>query len=184
MNVIETSTRNQIIIDLQSKLIDNRILFINSVINRELAGEIQSALLYLSSKSKEPISIYINSPGGSVYDGLAIYDVIRHVQNQGIEVKTYAVGLAASMAAILLISGTRRYSLPNSTIMLHSVSSFTSGKVEEIKVDYEETQRLQNKLLEIVKEKASDEAASLCGNLDKYLSPEEAQKLNIIHEIL
>lgn len=184
MNIIEVSKQNQIVLDLYSKLIDDRIIFINQPITMGLATEIQSCLLYLKSKSSDPIDIYINSPGGSVYAGLAIYDTIKHLQKQGVVINTYATGLVASMAAILLISGNTRFSLPNSTIMFHQISSFTEGKLEDMKVDLKETERLQNVLNEIITKEVSKEILNYCKYTDFYLDSQKAIEFSVIHKIL
>lgn len=184
MNIIEISKQNQIVLDLYSKLIDDRIIFINQPINMELATEIQSCLLYLKSKSLDPISIYINSPGGSVYAGLAIYDTIKHLQKQGIIINTYATGLVASMAAILLISGNTRFSLPNSTIMFHQISSFTEGKLEDMKIDLKETERLQEVLNNIIIQEVGENILEHCKYTDFYLNAQKAIEFSVIHNIL
>lgn len=184
MNIIEKSSSYQVTLDLESKLIDDRIVFIKEEITLESAIEIQSILLYLMSKSKEPISIYINSVGGSVYAGLSIYDTIKHLQNNNIEINTYAAGFCASMAAVLLISGTNRYSLPNSTIMFHSVSSNTNGKLNDMIVDVKETERLQNILNKIILKNCSEEVLNNSKYKDFYISPQDALKFKVIDKIL
>ena len=138
--------------DIFSRLLKERIIFISGEINDTVANSVIAELLYLDSLSHDDISIYINSFGGSVYAGLSIYDTIKHLQNNNIEINTYAAGFCASMAAVLLISGTNRYSLPNSTIMFHSVSSNTNGKLNDMIVDVKETERLQNILNKIILE--------------------------------
>lgn len=183
MNVIEKSSSNQVTLDLESKLIDDRIIFIKGEINLEMSAEIQSCLLYLKSKSNDPISIYINSPGGSVYSGLAIYDTIKHLQKQGIVINTYACGLVASMAAILFLSGTHKYSLPNSTFMFHSVSSYTCGKVLDMIIDAEETKRLQNIIKDIL-DNCNKQISKNCEYLDFYVDVNKAKELNIVNEII
>lgn len=184
INVLEKNNQNISVIDLKSKLLENRIVLITEEITPELATEIQSILLYLST-SKDPISIYINSPGGDVYSGLGIYDMIKLLQNKGIIIKTVNIGICASMASIILMSGSKGYrsSLLNSTIMLHTASTYTHGKVNDVEVDIKELRRIQDVLDNIIKTNCNADLVDKCKHHDLFLSSEEAKQFNIIDSL-
>ena len=190
IGIIEPQGQHSQVIDLESKLLQNNIIFITDVFTSETVSTIQAELFYLTSKmtpeesQSNPITIYINSPGGEVYCLLGLYDVIQLFIKQGYIIKTINIGIAASAAAIILLSGSKgfRHCLPNSTVMLHQPSSGTIGTVTDMEIDLEESKRLKQALNEIVKKHASEELIPLMER-DAYLSPEEAIKYGIIDSI-
>lgn len=190
IGIIEPQGQHSQVIDLESKLLQNNIIFITDVFTSNTVSTIQAELFYLTSKMTpeesqfNPITIYINSPGGEVYCLLGLYDVIQLFIKQGYIIKTINIGIAASAAAIILLSGSKgfRHCLPNSTVMLHQPSSGTIGTVTDMEIDLEESKRLKQALNEIVKKHASEELLPLMER-DAYLTPEEAIKYGIIDSI-
>ena len=190
IGIIEPQGQHSQVLDLESKLLQNNIIFITDVFTSETVSTIQAELFYLTSKmtpeesQSNPITIYINSPGGEVYCLLGLYDVIQLFIKQGYIIKTINIGIAASAAAIILLSGSKgfRHCLPNSTVMLHQPSSGTIGTVTDMEIDLEESKRLKQALNEIVKKHASEELLPLMER-DAYLSPEDAIKYGIIDSI-
>ncbi len=190
IGIIEPQGQHSQVIDLESKLLQNNIIFITDVFTSETVSTIQAELFYLTSKMTpeesqfNPITIYINSPGGEVYCLLGLYDVIQLFIKQGYIIKTINIGIAASAAAIILLSGSKgfRHCLPNSTVMLHQPSSGTIGTVTDMEIDLEESKRLKQALNEIVKKHASEELLPLMER-DAYLTPEDAIKYGIIDSI-
>jgi ATP-dependent Clp protease protease subunit len=190
IGIIEPQGQHSQVIDLESKLLQNNIIFITDVFTSETVSTIQAELFYLTSKMTpeesqfNPITIYINSPGGEVYCLLGLYDVIQLFIKQGYIIKTINIGIAASAAAIILLSGSKgfRHCLPNSTVMLHQPSSGTVGTVTDMEIDLEESKRLKQALNEIIKKHASEELIPLMER-DAYLTPEEAIKYGIIDSI-
>lgn len=180
-NVVEERNKNIIIMDVFSKLAQERILFIDDVIDSDLANGIISQLLYLDSLSHDEISIYINSPGGSAYDGLAIIDIMNIIKSP---IKTVCVGTAMSMAAFILICGDTRTSTENSTIMLHQLSSWARGKLSNMIIDLKEAERLENVIYNIIQSKTNIPDFKTKLLTDWYLSPQEAKEFNIIDDII
>ena len=180
-NVVEERTKNVVIMDVFSKLAQERILFIDDMIDHDLANGIISQLMYLDSINNNEISIYINSPGGTVYDGLAILDVMDLIKSP---IKTVCAGKAMSMAAIILLYGDTRVSTKRSTIMLHQLSTLVGGRLSDINVDYKEAKRLENLLYELIKEKTNIQDIDNKLLVDWYVSPKEAKELGIIDTIL
>jgi len=172
--------------DVYSRLFEDRILMIDSEFEPYMCSLVCSQLLMLSNKSPEPISIYLNSPGGSVSHGLAILDVMGMIPNV---IKTVAIGQACSMGAFILSAGTKghRFASPNSRIMLHQLSSGMHRSVfKDIQVSFEETKRTQetlNKLLALHcgKTVAQIEKAT---ERDFWMSPEEAVKFGLIDKVM
>ena len=183
--IFEKNPSGEKIYDIYSKLLESRIIFINGEINDNLANLIISELLYLDSVNNNDIFIYINSPGGSVTSGLAIYDTINYIKS---DVSTVATGLCASMAAIILAAGTKgkRLSLKNSEIMIHQVLGGTQGQASDIKIHAERILLIKKKLNKIL--------ASLCNKTeskinkdterDYYLSASDALKYGLIDKII
>lgn len=190
IGIIEPQGQHSQVIDLESKLLQNNIIFITDVFTSETVSTIQAELFYLTSKmtpeesQSNPITIYINSPGGEVYCLLGLYDVIQLFIKQGYIIKTINIGIAASAAAIILLSGSKgfRHCLPNSTVMLHQPSSGTIGTVTDMEIDLEESKRLKQAMNEIVKKHASEELIPLMER-DAYITPEEAVEYGIIDSI-
>lgn len=184
-NIIEKNYSGEKIYDIYSKLLKERIVFINGEINDNMANLVICQLLYLDSVSSADISLYINSPGGSVTAGLAIYDTINYLKS---DVSTVATGLCASMAAIVLAAGTKgkRLSLKNSEIMIHQVLGGVSGQASDIKIQAERILVIKKKLNKIL--------ASLCNKTvtrinkdterDYYLSADEAIEYGLIDSII
>jgi ATP-dependent Clp protease protease subunit len=180
--IVEESQRNIAIMDVFSKLIQERIIFIDSTIDSELANGVIAQMLYLDSLShEEPISVYINSDGGSVYDGLAIYDTSEIIK---CPIKTFCVGLAASMGAILMLMGKERYATKRSRLMLHQVSGGVIGTAEEIRITNEETQKVEKTLYDIIESKTKLTKVNKLLKNDTWFSAEEALKVGLITDIL
>jgi ATP-dependent Clp protease protease subunit len=148
--VIETSARGERAYDIFSLLLRNRIIFLGTPINDQVANVIVAQLLYLSAEdSQSPIQMYINSPGGVVYAGMAIYDTMQMLPNP---ISTVAVGVTASFGTVLLTAGTKgqRYSLPNATIHMHQVLGGAQGQASDIEIQAREILRLKGTLNEIL----------------------------------
>lgn len=184
-NIIDKNNNGDRIFDIYSKLLEERIIFINGEINDNISNLVISELLYLDSINNEDIFIYINSPGGSVTSGLAIYDTMNYIKS---DIQTVATGLCASMAAIILAAGTKgkRLSLKNSEIMIHQVLGGTQGQATDIKIQAER--------ILIIKAKLNKILASLCNKTenkinkdterDYYLSASDALKYGLIDKII
>lgn len=182
-SVIETIGRSTKAWDLPTKLLQDRIVYLGGEIDADVANSVVMQLLWLQSdKPEEPISLYINSPGGSVYDGLAIKDTIDNIS---CKVNTLGVGLCASMGAYLLFAGTgERRATKNCRIMIHSVSSGMGGTIHDMKIDYEESHYIQEKMMNDIvqfsKGKLSKELLELKTQRDWYLSQNEAFTLGLL----
>lgn len=184
--VIESEGRYERAYDIYSRLLKDRIIFLGSDVNEASANIIVAQLLFLQSQdSKKDISLYINSPGGSVYDALAIYDTMQFVKN---DIQTVGIGVQASAAAFLLSSGTKgkRFILPNSTVMIHQPSSGTRGKVTDQEIDLKESLRIK-KLLEGIMAKNTGqkpEQIHLDMERDKWLDAKEAKAYGIVDAVI
>ena len=172
--------------DIPSRLLMDRIILLNEVIDSYTATSIISQLLFLEKQDETaPVTIYINSPGGSISDGFAIYDVMNKVK---CPIITICTGMAASMAAFLLSSGTKgkRYALPNSTIMVHQPLGGVQGQATDIAIMANRIISLKHKMYNILAQNTGMEykdVAQACDR-DTYLSPEEAAQLGFIDEII
>ena len=190
VSIIEQAQSRMAVLDLQSKLLQNNNIFLTEEVNEESIATIQAELFYLASKmspeesKNDPITIYINSPGGEVYSCLGLYDVMQLFINQGYVIRTINIGLAASAAAVILLAGSKgyRYCLPHSTVMLHQPSSGTYGTITDMKIAVEEGDRLKKLLNDIVIQHAGEQVVELMER-DAWISPEEALKFNLIDEI-
>lgn len=184
-SIIEKGLYKDYIYDIYSHLLSNRIILLNGVINDSLSNLIISELLYLDSISHDEISIYINSPGGSVTSGLAIYDTINFVKS---DVRTICTGLAASMAAIILSAGTngKRSSLPNSEIMIHQPLGGAEGQATEIKIVAEHILKTKDKLNKILAKHTKQTIKKIEKDTERdyYLSAIDAKKYGLIDEII
>ena len=171
--------------DIFSRLLKNRIILLNGEIDDSVSNSVVAQLLYLDSISHDDISLYINSPGGSVSSGLAIYDTMNFVKS---DVSTICIGLAASMGAFLLSSGTKgkRYSLPNSEIMIHQPLGGASGQATEIKIACEHILELKDKLNKILAKNTGKSLKIIEKDTDRdnYMSSNDALKYGIIDEII
>lgn len=184
--VIEKSNSGERVYDIYSRLLKDRIIFLGEEIDEHNANLIIAQLLFLEAQDKEkPIKMYINSPGGSVTDGLAIYDTMQHIQ---CPVSTIAVGLAASMAALLLTAGSpgQRFALPNAEILIHQVMGGASGQASDIKIKAEQILKLKDRLNKIIQKHTKQSLAKIEKDTDRdhYLTAAEAQKYNLIDKIL
>lgn len=184
--VIEQEGRIERAYDIYSRLLKDRIIFLGEDVNPHTANLVVAQLLFLDNEdSKKPISFYINSPGGSVYDAFAIYDTMQFVSSP---VHTYGIGVQASAAAFLLSSGEKgkRFILPHATVMIHQPSSGTKGKVTDIEIDLLEALRLK-KLLEAIMAKNTGQKPSRIHEdmeRDKWLSAEEAKTYGIVDSVI
>ena len=183
--VIEKSSNKEYAYDLYSRLLNDRIVFINGEINDSLASIVVSELLYLDSLNHNEIYLYINSPGGSITSGMAIYDTINYIKS---DVRTICIGLAASMGAFLLASGTKgkRCSLPNSEIMIHQPLGGTQGQATDIKIAAERIIKIKNKLNKILANVTGKNIKTIENDTerDNYMDPIDALKYGLIDEII
>lgn len=184
--VIENSGRGERAFDIYSLLLKERIVFLGTGINDAVANLIVAQLLYLNSvDSKQPISLYINSPGGSVYAGLAIYDAMQMISAP---VSTVAVGVSASMGTGLLCSGSKgkRYALPHATIHMHPTSSGSQGYTEDVRIATREQERLQTQLFHLMGKHSGHTWKEIEEYFlrDKYLSAPEAKAFGLIDDVL
>lgn len=190
VSIIEQAQSRMAVLDLQSKLLQNNNIFLTEEVNERSISTIQAELFYLTSKmtaeesKNDPITIYINSPGGEVYSCLGLYDVMQLFINQGYVIRTINIGLAASAAAVILLAGSKgyRFCLPNSTVMLHQPSSGTYGTITDMKIAVEEGDRLKKLLNDVVSKHAGEQVVELMER-DAWISPEEALKFNLIDKI-
>ena len=183
--VVDQTDRGERSYDIYSKLLEERIVFITGEINDALANTVVAQLLYLEYKDpKKDITIYINSPGGSVSAGLAIYDTMNYIS---CDVVTMCIGMAASMGAFLLSSGTKgkRYSLPSSEIMIHQPLGGAQGQASDIKIQAEHILKTKKKLNTILSNNTgrSFEEIEKDTDRDNYLSAEEALVYGLIDKI-
>lgn len=172
--------------DLYSRLLNDRIIFLSEEVNNVTASIIVAQMLYLEAKDPEKdISFYINSPGGSISAGMAIYDTMQHIK---CDVSTIGVGLQASMGAFLLASGTKnkRFLLPNAEVMIHQPLSGTQGQASDIVIAAEHIQRTKKRLNEILAEKTgkSIEQIAIDTDRDNWLTAEEALEYGLVDKIL
>ncbi len=184
--VIENEGRFERAYDIYSRLLRERIIFLGSRVDQDSANVIVAQLLFLQAESStKDIFLYINSPGGSVYDAMAIYDTMQFIKN---DVQTVGIGLQASAAAFLLSSGTKgkRFILPYSTVMIHQPSSGTSGKVTDQEIDLKESLRVKQLLESIMAKNTNQtiEKIHLDMERDKWLSADEAKDYGIVDQII
>ncbi len=184
--VIENNGRGERAFDIYSLLLKERIVFLGTGINDAVANVIVAQLLYLNSiDPKQPISLYINSPGGSVYAGLAIYDAMQMISAP---VSTVAVGVSASMGTALLTSGCKgkRYALPHATIHMHPTSSGSQGYTEDVRIATREQERIQTQLFHLMGKHSGHTWQEIQEYFlrDKYMSAPEARAFGLIDEVL
>src|SRR5574344_731905 len=181
-SIIERVGKNSKVYDIPTKMLEDRIIFLNEEINEDTSNSVIMQLLWLASDNPdEPIDLYIKSPGGCVYSGSAIRDIIDKIP---CKVNTIAMGMVASMGAYMLAAGKgTRKDLKNSRIMIHSVSSGTRGTIIDMEVDYKETKYLNDKLMvdfsNFSKGKMTVEDVQKFCQRDYYMSPEDAKKYGI-----
>ncbi len=184
--VVEQTSRGERSFDIYSRLLAERIIFLGTPVDDQIANLIVAQLLHLESEDPEKdISIYINSPGGSVYAGLAIYDTMQFIKPQ---VQTICVGIAMSMGALLLAGGAadKRMALPNAKIMIHQVSGGFQGQATDIEIHAREALDIRKRLDEIIAKHTgkSVETVSKDTERDNFMTPEEARDYGIIDRVI
>jgi ATP-dependent Clp protease protease subunit len=184
--VVEQTSRGERAFDIYSRLLNERIVFLGTPVTDEIANLIVAQLLHLESEDPDKdISIYINSPGGSVYAGLAIYDTMQFIKP---DVQTICVGIAMSMGALLLSGGAKgkRMSLPNAKILIHQVSSSFQGQASDIEIHAKEIIDTRNKLDEILAHHTGQplEKVSRDTERDYFMTAEEAKEYNLIDRVI
>ena len=184
--VIEKSPMGERAYDIYSRLLKERIIFLGDAIDDDTANTIIAQLLFLESEDKEKdIKLYINSPGGSVTAGLAIYDTMNYLKP---DVTTICVGIAASMAAILLGAGAKgkRFSLPNAEVMIHQVMGGAEGQATDIKIRAEHILKLKSKLNDILAKHTGQAIDKIEKDTDRdyFMSAEEAKTYGIVDKII
>ena len=182
--IIEERKLNAVTMDVFSRLLMDRIIFLGTEINSDVANIINGQLLWLDSidPGKE-ITMYINSPGGEVYSGLSIYDTMHSIKSPA---KTICVGLAASMASVLLAAGKERYSLPHSRVMIHQPIGAARGQASDIVITANEIMKLKEELNQILATKTGQPLDKVTVDTDRdyYMTAEEAKKYGMIDDVI
>ena len=183
--VVEQTSRGERSYDIYSRLLEDRIIFLSGEINDGMANTIVAQLIYLEAKDmNKDISLYINSPGGSVTAGMAIYDTMQYIH---CDVSTICVGLAASMGAFLLSSGARgkRFALPNSEVMIHQPLGGAQGQASDIKIQAEHILRIKENMNRILSENTGRSIQEIERDTDRdnYLSAEEARQYGLVDSV-
>ena len=181
--VIEKSSNKEYAYDLYSRMLKDRIVFLSGEINDNVANIVISELLYLDNQNNEDIYLYINSPGGSITSGMSIYDTMNFIKSNVI---TIGLGMCASMAAFILASGNKRYSLPNTEIMIHQPLGGAQGQATDIKIAAERIIKLKNKLNKILASKTNQniEKIQIDTERDNYFDAYEALEYGLIDAII
>lgn len=184
--VVEQTSRGERAFDIYSRLLKERIVFLGTPVDDQVANLIVAQLLHLESEDPDKdISLYINSPGGMVYAGLAIYDTIQYIKP---DVSTICVGMAMSMGAILLLGGKdgKRYALPNSTIMIHQGSAGFQGTPADIEIHAREVLSLRQRMAEIISEHTKQPVERVHQDIDRdrFMNSEDAKEYGIIDEVI
>jgi len=184
--VIESDGRVERAYDIYSRLLKDRIIFLGTDVNPHTANLIIAQMLFLDNEDpKKDIFLYINSPGGSVYDGMAIFDTMQFVKA---DVQTVGIGLQASMGAFLLSSGKKgkRFILPHSKVMIHQPSSGTRGKVSDMEIDLKESLRVRHQLNEILARNTGQKVSRIEKDVDRdyWMSAQEAKEYGIVDAII
>lgn len=184
--VIESEGRYERAYDIYSRLLKDRIIFLGDAVNEHTANLVVAQLLFLQSEdAKKDIYLYINSPGGSVYDALAIYDTMKYIQN---DVQTVGIGVQASAAAFLLSSGTKgkRFLLPHSTVMIHQPSSGTRGKVTDQEIDLKESLRVKKLLEQIMQKNTGQKPDRIHTDMERdyWMTSDEAVKYGLADKVI
>ncbi len=184
--VVEQTSRGERAYDIYSRLLKDRIVFLGSPIDDNVANLIVAQMLFLESEDpKKDINLYINSPGGSVYAGMAIYDTMRYVKPA---ISTICVGLAASFGAVLLAAGDKgkRFALPNSRVMLHQPAGGAQGQAVDIDIHAREILKIRETLNEILADHTGQPVETISRDTDRdfFLSAEDAAKYGLIDEVL
>ncbi|HAH04732.1 MAG: ATP-dependent Clp protease proteolytic subunit [Parcubacteria group bacterium GW2011_GWA2_43_17] len=184
--VIEKSTYGERAYDIYSRLLKERIIFLGDVVDDKVANTVIAQMLFLASEDEQQdIKLYINSPGGSVTDGLAIYDTMQYIKPK---VSTICVGMAASMGALLLCAGAKgkRLALPNAQILIHQVMGGAEGQASDIKIKAEQILKIKDKLNQIMAKHTGQPIKKVEKDTDRdyYMTTEEAVKYGIIDKII
>jgi ATP-dependent Clp protease protease subunit len=184
--VIERSSRGERSYDIFSRLLMDRIVFLGNPINDDVANVIIAQLLFLQADNPEKdVYLYINSPGGSVYAGMAIYDTMKFLS---CDVNTYCMGIAASMGSFLLAAGTKgkRFALPNSRIMLHQPSGGSQGTAADIEIQARELLYIRERMNKIYAENTGQTEEKIAEDLDRdrFMSPDEAKVYGLIDNVI
>lgn len=184
--VVEQTGKGERTYDIYSRLLLDRIVFISGEVNDEMANAVVAQLLFLQSQDpKKQINVYVNSPGGSVTAGLAIYDTMQFVT---CPIATYCIGQAASMGAVLLTAGTKgkRFSLPNARIMIHQPWGGAEGKASDIEITAKEILRLKERLNEILAKHSGKKMEDVVRDTDRdhFMSAEEAKEWGLIDKVV
>lgn len=184
--VIEQTSRGERAYDIYSRLLKERIIFLGSAIDDHVASLVVAQLLFLESEDpQKDIHLYINSPGGSVTAGLAIYDTMQHIRS---DVSTICVGMAASMAQVLLCAGAKgkRFALPHSRIMMHQPLGGTQGQASDIEIYTKEMLRIRDTLYAIISKHSGVDVETIKkdADRDKYMTPEEALSYGLIDKVM
>lgn len=183
--VIENTPRGERSYDIYSRLLKDRIIFLGGEIDDDVADLVIAQLLFLESEGKNDISLYINSPGGSVSAGLAIYDTIKYIKP---DVSTICIGRAASMGAFLLAAGKKgkRYALPNAEIMIHQPLGGTQGQASDIKIQAEKILQVREQLNKILAENTGQKLEKISFDTDRdyYLSSYDAVEYGLIDKVI
>jgi ATP-dependent Clp protease protease subunit len=184
--VIDSSGRGERAYDIYSLLLKERIVFLGTPINDQVANLIVAQLLWLNSEdANQPINMYINSPGGHIHAGLAIYDTMQMITAP---VSTVAVGMTASMGTVLLASGAtgRRYALPHATIHMHPASSGAQGYTEDVRIAFREQERIQTQLFQLVSSHVKRDWKEIERDFDRdrYMNALEAKEYGLVDEVL
>ena len=184
--VVETSGAGERAYDIYSLLLKNRIVFLGTAINDQVANLVVAQLLYLSREDSESgIQMYINSPGGQVYAGMAIYDTMRMIPNK---ISTVAVGVAASFGTVLLAAGTKgqRYALPHATIHMHQPLGGAQGQASDIEIQAKEILRLKERINAILSEATGQTVDTIIQDTERdfYMGAEQAVEYGLVHKVL
>lgn len=184
--VVEKSYDGERAFDIYSRLLKDRIIFLGDEVNEQTANLVVAQLLFLASEDpKADINLYINSPGGSVYDGLAILDTMNLVKP---DVATFGVGLQASMGAVLLAAGAKgkRHMLPHAKTMIHQVSSGTKGKATDMEIDLRETLAVKQNLIDILVEATGQPAKKIREDMERdyWMTADEAKKYGLVDDVV
>ena len=184
--VIEKTHEGERAFDIYSRLLNERIIFLGDQVNEATANLVVAQLIHLAYEDpKKDIKLYINSPGGAVYDGLAIYDTIQFIKP---DVQTIGIGLQASMGAFLLSSGTKgkRYALPNSRIMIHQPHGGAQGQITDQEITLREGLFLKNRLNEILAKNTGQKLSKIEQDMERdfWMGAEEAKKYGLIDEVI
>jgi len=184
--VVEQTSRGERAYDIYSRLLKDRIIFLGSAIDDNVANLVVAQMLFLESEDpKKDINLYINTPGGAVYPGMAIYDTMRYVKPN---VSTICVGLAASFGAVLLAAGSKgkRYALPHSRIMLHQPAGGAQGQAADIDIHAREILKVRETLNEILSEHTGQPVETIAKDTDRdfFMSAEDSMNYGIVDELL